>query len=69
MQRVMRIPGHCRFSEQEQIQAFDDLVKWVKEGVKPEGDNVMADFRDAGRRFTNPLRPGDPGVLTVDSSK
>jgi hypothetical protein len=65
VQRIMRIPGHCRFSDEEQIQAFDDLFKWVKEGKRPEGDDVMADLHDAGRRFTNPLRPGDPGTLAV----
>jgi len=43
--------------------AFDDVVKWVREGARPQGDDVMGDLRDAGRRFTNPLRPGDPGGL------
>jgi fermentation-respiration switch protein FrsA (DUF1100 family) len=65
VQRLMRIPGHCQFSQQEQAQAFDDLVSWVRTGVRPEGDDVMADLRDAGRRFTNPLRPGDPGGVAV----
>jgi pimeloyl-ACP methyl ester carboxylesterase len=63
VQRIMRIPGHCGFSRQEQVQAFDDVVKWVREGARPQGDDVMGDLRDAGRRFTNPLRPGDPGGL------
>jgi hypothetical protein len=65
VQRLMRIPGHCQFSEQEQVAAFDDLVKWVRQGVKPEGDDVMGDLSDAGKKFTNPLRPGDPGTLNV----
>jgi pimeloyl-ACP methyl ester carboxylesterase len=65
IQRVMRIPGHCRFSDEEQIQAFDDVVKWVNEGRRPEGDDVMADLTDAGKKFTNPLRPGDPGIVTL----
>jgi hypothetical protein len=65
VQRLMRIPGHCDFSEQEQSQAFDDLVAWVRTGKRPEGDDVMGDLRDAGRKFTNPLRPGDPGTLSV----
>jgi N-methylhydantoinase B len=30
-----------------------------------QGDDVMGDFRDAGRTFTSPLRDGDPGALTV----
>jgi len=63
VQRVMRIPDHCGFSRQEQTQAFDDVVSWVRDGVRPRGDDVMGDLRDAGRTFTNPLRPGDPGGL------
>jgi hypothetical protein len=69
VQRIMKIPGHCQFSEQEQTAAFDDLVKWVREGQRPEGDDVMADLRDAGRKFTNPLRPGDPGTVNVLPAK
>lgn len=65
VQRIMRIPAHCQFSEQEQVQAFDDLVTWVRTAKRPEGDDVMADLRDAGRKFTNPLRPGDPGTLRI----
>jgi len=65
VQRIYRIAGHCGFSVPEQERAFDDLVKWVRDGVKPEGDDVMADLRDAGRTFTSPLRPGDPGHLDV----
>lgn len=65
VQRVYRIAGHCQFSVPEQARAFDDLVRWVREGVKPAGDDIFADFKDAGRTFTNPLRDGDPGGLTV----
>lgn len=65
VQRVYRIPGHCSFSVPEQARAFDDLVRWVRDGVRPEGDSVFGDLRDAGRRFTEPLREGDPGGLTV----
>src|SRR6266566_8860474 len=36
-QRVMRIAGHCSFSQPEQIKAFDDLVKWVRQGARPDG--------------------------------
>lgn len=65
VQRLMRIPAHCQFSEQEERQAFDDLVAWVRTGSRPQGDDVMGDLRDAGRQFTNPLRPGDPGAVRV----
>jgi pimeloyl-ACP methyl ester carboxylesterase len=63
VQRVYRIPGHCGFTVQEQARSFDDLVRWVRDGVRPEGDTVFGDLRDAGRRFTSPLREGDPGGL------
>ena len=64
-ERIYRIAGHCGFSQPEQIKAFDDLVKWVRDGVKPDGDNPDGDLRDAGRRFTDPLRPSDPGALRI----
>jgi pimeloyl-ACP methyl ester carboxylesterase len=68
VQRIIRAPGHCTFSGQEQVKAFADLALWVTTGVRPEGDNVLADLSDAGRKFTNPLRPGDPGGIRAPSS-
>ncbi len=65
VQRLMRIPGHCGFSVQEQIRAFDDLVTWVRQGKKPAGDNVFGDLSNAGLTFTTPLRPNDPGGLKI----
>ncbi len=65
VQRIYRIAGHCGFNAEEQARSFDDLVRWVREGVKPVGDDIWADFRDAGRQFTSPLREGDPGTLQV----
>jgi pimeloyl-ACP methyl ester carboxylesterase len=65
VQRIYRIAGHCGFSVEEQARAFDDLVKWVRDGAKPAGDNVMGDLKNAGTTFTTPRRDGDPGTLTV----
>jgi hypothetical protein len=65
VQRIYRIAGHCGFNATEQARSFDDLVAWVRTGAKPKGDDIMGDFRDAGRTFTSPLRDGDPGALTV----
>jgi hypothetical protein len=65
VQRIYRIGAHCQFSQPEMIKAFDDLVKWVHDSTKPEGDEVLGDLRDAGMKFTNPLRANDPGGLTV----
>ncbi len=47
------------------IKAFDDLVKWVREGTRPEGDEVEGSLEKAGLKFTDPLRPNDPGGLRV----
>jgi hypothetical protein len=64
-QRIYRIAGHCGFSQPEMIKAYADLAAWVHKGTKPEGDNVLGDLTDAGKRFTDPLRPNDPGGLTI----
>ena len=61
VQRAIRRAGHCTFSQEERIAAFEDLVKWVEQHQKPAGDNLLADLTDAGRTFTNPLLPDDPG--------
>ncbi|HXH21100.1 MAG TPA: alpha/beta hydrolase [Dehalococcoidia bacterium] len=63
VQRAIRAAGHCTFMNAEQVRAFDDLVRWVKYGIKPEGDDLSGDLRDVGRKFTSQLRPGDPGTL------
>jgi dienelactone hydrolase len=65
VQRLYRIGGHCQFSEPEMVRAFDDLVAWVHDGTRPAGDDVLGDLSDAGRKFTQPLRPNDPGGVRV----
>jgi hypothetical protein len=62
VQRLIRSSGHCEFSGAELVQAWNDLAAWVAGKGKPAGDDVLGDLTDAGRAFTNPLRPGDPGV-------
>ena len=41
VQRATRAIGHCEFSQQELIRNFDDLVTWVNDGVRPDGDDVL----------------------------
>jgi pimeloyl-ACP methyl ester carboxylesterase len=62
VQRVIRSGGHCKFTDQELTTAFHDLVGWVRDGKKPLGDDITANLIDAGKQFTDPLRPGDPGT-------
>lgn len=41
VQRAIRGISHCDFSVDEQAEAFDAMVKWERDGVKPMGDDVM----------------------------
>jgi ankyrin repeat protein len=66
-QRIYRIGAHCQFSQPEMIKAFDDLVTWVRQGTRPDGDEVLGDLRNAGLTFTTPLRANDPGGVTIPS--
>ena len=68
-QRVYRIGGHCGFNQTEMTRAFDDLSTWVHKGTKPEGDEVFGDLSNAGRKFTEPLRPNDPGGMRISAPK
>jgi len=68
VQRIIRSPGHCNFSASEQADAFDALVEWARNGKRPQGDDVLGDLTNAGMKFTNPLRPGDPGVIRVQTT-
>jgi hypothetical protein len=61
VQRIIRSGSHCEFSDAEITQAWNDLAQWVAGDQKPGGDDVLADLSDAGRTFTNPVRPNDPG--------
>lgn len=65
VQRAIRRPGHCNFSEEERTQAFDDLVAWVEGGTKARGEDITGDLREAGRAFTQPALDDDPGTTTA----
>jgi hypothetical protein len=60
VQRLVRRPGHCEFTETEIAEGFADLVKWVDTGTKPKGDDVLGDLTRAGLEWTKPLREDDP---------
>jgi len=65
VQRAVRRAGHCNFSEQERERAFADLVAWAEQGVKPAGEDLSGDLRDAGRAFTQPPEADDPGTVSA----
>ncbi|MEM7610638.1 MAG: alpha/beta hydrolase [Pseudomonadota bacterium] len=67
VQRATRAVGHCEFSPQELIRTFDDLVLWVEEGIKPEGDDVLDPATVAnptyGCRYTEGSTGQTPDIL------
>jgi hypothetical protein len=67
VQRAIRGRGHCEFTTAEVVTAFDDLVNWVENGVKPAGDDILdpqvVAQPDFGCQFTpvdHPLVPPCP---------
>lgn len=67
VQRAIRDVLHCGFTVDEESQAFDDLVNWVVNGVKPAGDDILNPAAVAdpafGCQFTagfSPFRAGLP---------
>ena len=40
VQRTVDRFGHCAFNQQEVLTAFDDLVRWVEEGIRPSGGDA-----------------------------
>lgn len=64
VQRVVRDVGHCTFTAGEELRAFDDLVRWTKNGRRPDGDAVNDPAAVAGPAFgcafTSEQRDGLP---------
>ena len=61
VQRAVRAPGHCDFTQAERQEAFDAMIDWEQNSVKPAGDDVsrtaVADA-DYGCQFTTADRQG-----------
>jgi len=41
VQRAIRGVRHCDFTSTEFVRGFTDLVRWVEQGVRPAGDDVL----------------------------
>jgi hypothetical protein len=68
VQRAIRGISHCDFTLAEQVAAFEAMVKWEQQGVKPEGDDVLTPSAVAdpkyGCKFTdNTPSEGDSATL------
>jgi hypothetical protein len=66
VQRAIRGVTHCDFTVAEQVDAFDAMIKWERDGVKPAGDDVVTAATVAAPTYgcthtKNTLGPDDVG--------
>ena len=70
VQRAIRGVSHCDFTNAEAQTAFDDMVKWVKAGTKPAGDDVLTAATVAAATYgcthtKNTFHPVDEATSTA----
>lgn len=67
VQRAIRGVSHCDFTVAEQVAAFDDMIKWERDGIKPTGDDVVTPATVAAATYgcaytKNTLGPDESGT-------
>jgi hypothetical protein len=67
VQRAIRGASHCDFTVAEMADAFDAMVKWERDGIKPAGDDVLTPATVASPTYActhtkNTLGPDDSGT-------
>lgn len=70
VQRAIRGASHCDFTIAEQVAAFEDMIKWERDGVKPSGDNVVTPATVAASTYgctytRNNLGPDESGTTNA----
>jgi pimeloyl-ACP methyl ester carboxylesterase len=73
VQRAIRGISHCDFTIAEQVSAFEAMVKWEQQGVKPAGDDVLTPSVVAdpkyGCKFTDNTASPDDSTSTLNTRK
>ena len=67
VQRAIRGASHCDFTVAEQAEAFDAMIKWERDGIKPLGDDVVTPATVAANSYgctytRNTLGPDESGT-------
>jgi len=65
VQRAVQAPGHCTFTNAEWQRSLEDLIAWVEDGKKPEGEDLSGDLTNAGAAFTLAPRFGSQDAEDV----
>jgi hypothetical protein len=67
VQRAIRGASHCDFTVAEQVDAFEAMIKWERDGIKPSGDDVITPATVAASTYgctytKNTLGPDESGT-------
>jgi pimeloyl-ACP methyl ester carboxylesterase len=67
VQRAIRGASHCDFTVAEQVEAFEAMVAWERDGIKPSGDDVVTPATVAATTYgctytRNTLGPDESGA-------
>jgi pimeloyl-ACP methyl ester carboxylesterase len=67
VQRAIRGASHCDFTVAEQVEAFDAMIKWERDGIKPTGDDVVTPATVAATSYgctytRNTMGPDESGT-------
>jgi pimeloyl-ACP methyl ester carboxylesterase len=67
VQRAIRGASHCDFTVAEQVEAFDAMIKWERDGIKPTGDDVVTPATVAATTYgctytRNTMGPDESGT-------
>ena len=63
VQRAIRGRGHCEFMAAELTTGFDDLVSWVVNDVKPQGDDILDPATVAAPNFGCKFTPATHALV------
>lgn len=70
VQRAIRGVSHCDFTVAEASTAFDDMIKWERDGIKPAGDDVVTPATVAAATYgcthtNNTFGPDDSPAFVI----
>ena len=70
VQRTVQDSFHCGFTGAEWEQGLEDLIAWVEEGERPDGEDVLSDDpQGLGEEFTLTPRMGSPEANEVPGAE
>jgi hypothetical protein len=69
VQRAIRGASHCDFTVAEQVEAFEAMIKWERDGIKPAGDDVVTPATVAAPTYGCTFTRNTLGVDDANSTR